>query len=72
MELPKIAGYSFEEISDKIKERVDFCKNCEYITSMRTCSKCGCFMPAKTLLPFMKCPIDKWGRFEQREPTGEN
>lgn len=72
MELPKIAGYSLEEIYNKIEERKSICGSCEHLTNMRTCAKCGCFMPAKTLIPFVSCPIDKWGRFENREPTGEN
>jgi hypothetical protein len=45
------------------KERLEICKKCEfYVESTTQCSKCGCFMKIKTLLPFSKCPIDKWGK----------
>lgn len=48
--------------------RYDICKSCEYFMSMTTqCTKCGCFMKAKTYLPFSECPAGKWGKII-REP----
>lgn len=49
------------KVPDKIKEeRLNICKACEFFTLLQQCKKCGCFMPAKTLLARAKCPIDKW------------
>jgi len=67
MELPKIAGYSLEEVYNKIEERKSICGTCEHLTKMRTCDICGCFMPVKTFIPNASCPISKWIRFEKRE-----
>ena len=71
MELPKVAGYSLEEIYNKIEERKSICGSCEHLTIMRTCEKCGCFMPVKILIPFINCPIGKWGFFEKREEKND-
>lgn len=41
--------------------RYDICKSCEFlIHATNQCSKCGCFMAAKTYLPYTRCPIGKW------------
>lgn len=45
----------------KAKERYSICKSCEYLTAIKNCEKCRCFMPAKTTISITKCPIDKWG-----------
>ena len=46
---------------DYSKQRMDTCKSCEhYQPEPQKCGKCGCFMPAKVLVPFVKCPEDKW------------
>ncbi len=37
------------------------CKGCEFFNALlRTCGKCGCFMPAKVKLKDAKCPVGKW------------
>lgn len=42
-------------------QRIEICKNCEFLISIsNTCSKCGCFMAAKTKLKNVSCPIKKW------------
>ena len=46
--------------SDIIKDRIDHCKNCEFLTKKFRCTQCGCFMKVKTLLAHSKCPIGKW------------
>ena len=47
----------------KSSEKLKICEECEfYKASLKQCKICGCFMPAKVLLPFAKCPADppKW------------
>lgn len=45
--------------------RMNICKACEFFrhTDSR-CSKCGCFMEAKTRFVKTTCPINKWGSSE--------
>jgi hypothetical protein len=44
--------------------RYDICKSCEHFISLTAqCSQCGCFMKAKTYIPFSECPVGKWGKF---------
>lgn len=50
----------FKADNDIILDRVNSCKNCEFITPKFRCTQCGCFMKAKTLLAGAKCPIGKW------------
>lgn len=49
------------DIKERALKRLDTCKECEqYRKSTQQCKKCGCFMPAKVLVPFMSCPLYKW------------
>lgn len=42
-------------------ERLDTCNQCEQlIRSTNQCSKCGCFVSAKTWLASASCPLKKW------------
>jgi hypothetical protein len=41
-------------------ERMGICEGCEHLTDAKTCELCQCFMPLKTTMNNMKCPIDKW------------
>lgn len=42
-------------------ERYSICKGCEFYNELlRSCKKCGCFLPAKTKLKNSNCPIGKW------------
>ena len=45
--------------AEEKKIRLDICKSCEYISGVR-CSKCGCFLQAKTKFKASRCPINKW------------
>jgi hypothetical protein len=36
------------------------CQDCPHLTAAKTCTRCGCFMPAKTKLLHAECPIKKW------------
>jgi len=44
---------------DVRNERFEICKSCESL-KFDFCKKCGCYMPAKTWLSDIKCPIEKW------------
>ena len=41
------------------KEKYKICHECEHLKK-RMCNLCGCFMPAKVIIPFSVCPINKW------------
>jgi len=47
---------------DIIDKRMQSCLGCEFFLPTKQCSKCGCFMPLKTLLSNAECPIGKWGK----------
>jgi len=62
------AGYKNLIVTDPVIEKIamdryDHCHTCEKLRSNRTCSICGCFMPAKVRSPKSKCPpsVGKWG-----------
>lgn len=42
------------------KERLDICNSCDQLTSLRTCSFCGCFMDAKVQFKGSSCPDNRW------------
>lgn len=47
-----------EKNSDK---RYEICQSCDTFNSfLKTCRKCGCFLPAKVKLASSKCPKGKW------------
>ena len=46
--------------SEEREDRISKCKGCEHITEHKFCSKCNCFMPAKTWVKSRVCPIGKW------------
>lgn len=53
----------FEQQNEDIplaKQRYDICKGCENLTSLKFCSKCGCFMPLKVRFDGASCPAKKW------------
>lgn len=44
------------------EERLEICRTCEFFNKKSTrCSKCGCFMEYKAMMPYVDCPIGKWG-----------
>ena len=51
-----------EALNDPIsKQRYQICKECDrFITSVKVCKECYCFMPAKTMIEGADCPIGKW------------
>lgn len=40
--------------------RFGVCAKCPELTQMKTCRKCGCFMPAKVGVVKATCPLGKW------------
>ena len=46
--------------TDKQKDRLKKCIECPNITKIKTCSLCGCYVPAKVKSDAEKCPINKW------------
>jgi hypothetical protein len=56
--------------SDVARERYAICKGCvEFNNILKTCRKCGCFMPAKSKIIFAACPEGKWLKFEGESNT---
>jgi hypothetical protein len=54
--------FKFPEMEGIAKERLGICLSCEKLRKNRTCSLCGCFIPAKVRSPKSKCPINLWGK----------
>ena len=53
---------------EEAKARLEICSTCEKFEASTTrCQECGCFMIAKTLLPFSDCPLGKWKSYEEKE-----
>ena len=49
-------------------QRIEICKACDkYEPKTTQCNECGCFMAAKTLMPFVSCPLDKWKAIDTKE-----
>lgn len=40
--------------------RYKICQDCNNLNNLKVCTKCFCFMPAKTWLKKYSCPIKKW------------
>jgi hypothetical protein len=50
------------------QSRMAICKECPFFISItQQCTKCGCFMQAKTLLPDAECPVHKWAAIDVRD-----
>ncbi len=43
-----------------VQKRLTICNSCDFLLITRNCSKCGCFVDAKTKVIRGKCPIGKW------------
>jgi hypothetical protein len=48
-------------------ERMQTCKSCDRYTAKKTCEICQCYMPLKTTMANMKCPIDKWMEYKRAD-----
>jgi hypothetical protein len=63
--IKNIINNKIKIVSPKIQmNRIKICSNCEHVrlkkTMYKRCSKCGCFLNAKSKLLNQKCPIGKW------------
>jgi hypothetical protein len=51
-----------------VKERMEVCKGCDrYREDSQTCELCGCYMPLKTTMANMACPIDLWKEWKSKD-----
>ena len=57
-----------QRAAQEIKDlRLEICRSCEFFVSLtQQCVKCGCIMPAKTMLAEASCPIHKWEAVDDR------
>lgn len=46
-------------IFEEYKNRLNACYSCDAFKDEK-CTHCGCYMKAKAVLPFTKCPEDRW------------
>lgn len=55
---------------EEAKKRLEICGKCDrYNATTTQCKECGCFMIAKSLLPYSECPLKKWGSFTETDET---
>jgi hypothetical protein len=53
---------------EEIKKRITICKECdEFISLVKTCGVCKCFMPAKVAITWTVCPLGKWSEVNSTE-----
>ena len=58
----KLATASGRVPADIQQSRIDICNRCDDLTQhLRRCNLCKCFMDAKTWIPDVECPANKWG-----------
>jgi ribosomal protein L32 len=52
----------FATVDEKTRQdRLTICNECsEYVSRLRSCKQCGCYMPAKATFLKSECPLDKW------------
>ncbi len=67
MEMPSMTREEeivmFESQNESIplaKKRYEICKQCDELSSLKFCNKCGCFMPLKVRIESVSCPVQKW------------
>lgn len=46
-------------------ERLLVCESCDRYTEKKTCEICMCYMPLKTTMANMECPIQKWSEWKR-------
>lgn len=42
------------------EDRYKICKSCDQLNKLKLCKQCGCFMPLKTKIAVVNCPLNKW------------
>jgi hypothetical protein len=60
-----------ERVPDSEKQRrLDICTRCEfYVQAVVSCSRCWCFLPAKTSLVKSRCPMGRWAVTENHQAS---
>ena len=48
------------DVREEAKRRMAICVACDKFRKTKTCTLCGCYMPAKVRNLKMKCLINKW------------
>ena len=46
-------------------ERLAICESCDHYTEAKSCELCMCYMPLKTTMSNMKCPLERWTEFKR-------
>lgn len=59
--------FEFTVPTEVKEERMNICRSCEHLVSFDRCKLCGCFMQYKTMIPGVRCPINKWKTYKQEE-----
>jgi hypothetical protein len=54
--------FKSEKVEIIAKKRLITCLKCNFFTKNKTCSKCGCFVPAKVRSLKSKCPKNFWNK----------
>ena len=58
----------FIKILKMSEDRLNVCRSCEHFEENTSrCKQCGCFMELKTRIPFVECPVGKWGKMEEED-----
>lgn len=48
------------------KNRLSICEKCDKRNKLNMCTECGCFVIAKTKLKNAECPLNKWGKIDNK------
>ena len=48
-------------------ERMAICESCDRYTAKKTCEICQCYMPLKTTMSNMACPLDLWKEWKSND-----
>jgi uncharacterized RmlC-like cupin family protein len=63
--------YREEPVTPESQSRMDICNACDRLMQpVKICKECMCFMPAKTLIPIVECPLGKWGKIDAKNIFG--
>lgn len=50
------------------RQRMGLCEACDrFQEKSKTCQICGCYMPLKTTMANMRCPLDLWFEWKKDE-----
>jgi hypothetical protein len=42
------------------EQRIEICKTCDRLSLLKFCKECHCYMPLKTYIKSVSCPLEKW------------